>query len=87
MDGLNAAIISAGCIIGAPVVGYLADRWGRKAGLGLGAMSIIVGVILEASATKGECATPASLTRTFAYTHVPQSHSSSAVAFSSALLL
>ncbi|KAK1497653.1 hypothetical protein CCUS01_13046 [Colletotrichum cuscutae] len=52
MVGLNAAIISAGCIIGAPVVGHLVDRWGRKAGLGLGATSIIIGVILEASATK-----------------------------------
>lgn len=56
MNGLNAAIISAGCIIGAPVVGHLVDRWGRKAGLGLGAMSIITGVVLQASATKGECA-------------------------------
>ncbi|KAK0377862.1 hypothetical protein CLIM01_04774 [Colletotrichum limetticola] len=52
MVGLNAAIISAGCIVGAPVVGHLVDRWGRKAGLGLGATSIIIGVILEASATK-----------------------------------
>ncbi|KXH30829.1 hypothetical protein CSIM01_01423 [Colletotrichum simmondsii] len=52
MVGLNAAIISAGCIIGAPVVGHLVDRWERKAGLGLGAMSIIIGVVLQASATK-----------------------------------
>ncbi|KAH7010443.1 general substrate transporter [Ilyonectria destructans] len=50
--GLNAAIISAGCIIGAPIVGPIVDRWGRKVGLAMGSISIIVGVILQASAAK-----------------------------------
>lgn len=52
--GLNAAIISAGCIIGAPIVGPIVDRWGRKIGLAMGSISIIVGVILQASAAKSK---------------------------------
>lgn len=51
--GLNVAIISAGSIFGAPIVGPVVDRWGRKTGLALGSVCIIVGVVLEASAPKG----------------------------------
>ncbi|KAH7013878.1 general substrate transporter [Ilyonectria destructans] len=50
--GLNVAIISAGSIFGAPIVGPVVDRWGRKTGLALGSVCIIVGVVLEASAPK-----------------------------------
>ncbi|KAJ4168512.1 hypothetical protein NW754_010425 [Fusarium falciforme] len=48
--GLNVAIISAGCIFGSPVVGPVVDRWGRKTGLGMGSVCIILGVVLQASA-------------------------------------
>ncbi|KAK7425530.1 hypothetical protein QQZ08_007971 [Neonectria magnoliae] len=48
--GLNVAIISAGSILGAPIVGPVVDRWGRKTGLGLGSVCIILGVLLQASA-------------------------------------
>lgn len=51
--GLNAAIISAGCITAGPFVSPLVDKWGRKAGLALGSLFIILGVILQASAPKG----------------------------------
>ncbi|KAM6516895.1 hypothetical protein FSOLCH5_007839 [Fusarium solani] len=50
--GLNVAIVSAGCIFGSPVVGPIVDRWGRKAGLGMGSVCIILGVVLQASAGK-----------------------------------
>ncbi|KAI8675958.1 MFS domain-containing protein [Fusarium keratoplasticum] len=50
--GLNVAIISAGCIFGSPVVGPIVDRWGRKTGLGMGSVCIILGVVLQASAGK-----------------------------------
>ncbi|KAM5343937.1 hypothetical protein ACJ41O_012474 [Fusarium nematophilum] len=50
--GLNAAIISAGSILGAPIVGPVVDRWGRKTGLAVGSVCIIIGVILQASAPK-----------------------------------
>ncbi|KAJ4245922.1 hypothetical protein NW757_009779 [Fusarium falciforme] len=50
--GLNVAIISAGCIFGSPVVGPVVDRWGRKTGLGMGSVCIILGVVLQASAGK-----------------------------------
>ncbi|KAI8317051.1 High-affinity glucose transporter [Colletotrichum sp. SAR11_240] len=49
--GLNVAIISAGSVLGAPVVGPAVDRWGRKMGLAAGSICIIVGVILQASAS------------------------------------
>ncbi|KAJ3460079.1 hypothetical protein MRS44_010946 [Fusarium solani] len=50
--GLNVAIVSAGCIFGSPVVGPIVDRWGRKTGLGMGSVCIILGVVLQASAGK-----------------------------------
>ncbi|KAH6952456.1 general substrate transporter [Ilyonectria sp. MPI-CAGE-AT-0026] len=50
--GLNVAIISAGSIFGAPIVGPVVDRWGRKTGLALGSVCIIIGVALQASAPK-----------------------------------
>ncbi|KAF0331811.1 hypothetical protein GQ607_000931 [Colletotrichum asianum] len=49
--GLNVAIISAGSVLGAPVVGPAVDRWGRKMGLAAGSICIIIGVILQASAS------------------------------------
>ncbi|KAF4964430.1 hypothetical protein FSARC_7616 [Fusarium sarcochroum] len=48
--GLNAAIVSAGSIVSAPLVGPLIDRWGRKMGLVGGGVCVIVGVVLQASA-------------------------------------
>ncbi|KAK7460216.1 hypothetical protein Landi51_00464 [Colletotrichum acutatum] len=54
MIGLNVAIISAGSIFGAPIVGPVVDRWGRKTGLAVGSICIILGVVLQASASKGE---------------------------------
>ncbi|RYC93529.1 hypothetical protein BFJ63_vAg3509 [Fusarium oxysporum f. sp. narcissi] len=48
--GLNGAIISAGCIVGGPLVGPIVDRWGRKAGLLMGSVCILLGVALQASA-------------------------------------
>ncbi|KAJ3538186.1 hypothetical protein NM208_g6018 [Fusarium decemcellulare] len=50
--GLNAAIVSAGCVVGAPVVGPIIDRWGRKKGLALGSVCVIIGVVLQVSAAK-----------------------------------
>ncbi|KAH8768966.1 general substrate transporter [Diaporthe sp. PMI_573] len=50
LTGLNSAIVSAGCIFGGPMVGPIVDRWGRKAGLGVASVCIILGVILQASA-------------------------------------
>ncbi|RSL52702.1 hypothetical protein CEP51_015009 [Fusarium floridanum] len=50
--GLNVAIVSAGCIFGSPVVGPIVDRWGRKTGLAMGSVCIILGVVLQASAGK-----------------------------------
>ncbi|UPK92427.1 hypothetical protein LCI18_003362 [Fusarium solani-melongenae] len=50
--GLNVAIVSAGCIFGSPIVGPIVDRWGRKTGLGMGSVCIILGVVLQASAGK-----------------------------------
>uniref|UniRef100_A0A0C4DJD0 Major facilitator superfamily (MFS) profile domain-containing protein n=1 Tax=Fusarium oxysporum (strain Fo5176) TaxID=660025 RepID=A0A0C4DJD0_FUSOF len=47
--GLNGAIISAGCIVGGPLVGPIVDRWGRKAGLLMG--SLIVGRFIIGIAT------------------------------------
>ncbi|KAH7213208.1 major facilitator superfamily domain-containing protein [Fusarium oxysporum] len=47
--GLNGAIISAGCIVGGPLVGPIVDRWGRKAGLLMG--SLIVGRFIIGVAT------------------------------------
>ncbi|KAJ3962776.1 hypothetical protein N0V92_000462 [Colletotrichum tropicale] len=49
--GLNVAIISAGSVLGAPVVGPAVDQWGRKMGLAAGSICIIIGVILQASAS------------------------------------
>ncbi|KAJ0318067.1 hypothetical protein COL5a_010814 [Colletotrichum fioriniae] len=54
MIGLNVAIISAGSIFGAPIVGPVVDRWGRKTGLAVGSICIILGVVLQASASKGK---------------------------------
>ncbi|KAK1690562.1 hypothetical protein BDP55DRAFT_651113 [Colletotrichum godetiae] len=51
MIGLNVAIISAGSIFGAPIVGPVVDRWGRKIGLAVGSICIILGVVLQASAS------------------------------------
>ncbi|KAK1624877.1 major facilitator superfamily domain-containing protein [Colletotrichum phormii] len=51
MIGLNVAIISAGSIFGAPIVGPMVDRWGRKIGLAVGSICIILGVVLQASAS------------------------------------
>ncbi|KAH7018778.1 hypothetical protein EDB80DRAFT_561512 [Ilyonectria destructans] len=48
--GLNVAIVSAGSIFGAPIVGPVVDRWGRKTGLAFGSVCIIIGVALQASA-------------------------------------
>ncbi|KAG5800901.1 hypothetical protein H9Q69_000028 [Fusarium xylarioides] len=48
--GLNSAIISAGCVIGGPLVGPIVDRWGRKTGLLMGSVCIILGVALQTSA-------------------------------------
>ncbi|KXH63569.1 hypothetical protein CSAL01_06214 [Colletotrichum salicis] len=52
MIGLNVAIISAGSIFGAPIVGPVVDRWGRKIGLAVGSICIILGVVLQASASR-----------------------------------
>lgn len=49
--GLNAAIISAGGVFAGPVAGPIADRWGRKFAIAFGNMLIILGVILQASAS------------------------------------
>lgn len=48
--GINAALISAGCIIASPFVSPIVDKWGRKAGMAVGSCCIILGVILQASA-------------------------------------
>lgn len=52
--GLNAALVSAGCIATGPFTGLIIDKWGRRNGLALGCIATLVGVILQASATVGK---------------------------------
>ncbi|KAH7020350.1 general substrate transporter [Ilyonectria destructans] len=49
--GLNAALVSAGCVATGPFTGLIIDKWGRRNGLALGCIAALVGVILQASAT------------------------------------
>ena len=50
--GIVFAIYSVGNILGAPAASFISDRFGRRWGMFAGSTIIIVGVILEASASK-----------------------------------
>lgn len=52
--GLNAALVSAGCVVAGPFIGPIVDKWGRKKGLAFGAGISVLAVVLEASAATGK---------------------------------
>lgn len=42
------ALCSFGCALGSIASGFIADKWGRKTGLGVGAVSATIGAALTA---------------------------------------
>ena len=49
LNGAVFSIYTVGSILGSLFCGYIMDRWGRRAGMFLGAMFIIIGSVLQAS--------------------------------------
>lgn len=47
--GLNAAIISAGAVVTGPFLGSFIDRVGRKKGMAVGNLLVVLGVVIQAS--------------------------------------
>ncbi|KAL8770847.1 MAG: hypothetical protein Q9209_003498 [Squamulea sp. 1 TL-2023] len=52
LEGIIAAIYDMGCFVGAIVAFLTADRWGRKGSIAWGSWIMVVGTILQTSATE-----------------------------------
>lgn len=52
MEGIIAAIYDIGCFLGAGLAFFTADRWGRKGSVMWGSWIMVVGTILQTSATE-----------------------------------
>jgi MFS family permease len=52
--GLNLAIISAGQVIGGPIAGVLLDRFGRRKGLIISSVLIVISGIIQSTSTTGK---------------------------------